>query len=554
MKKLSFLIVAAVAFAFVGCRKPITVSFSTTSQEVDAQGGSFEVVLTSNGEWNISETSDWITVDPHSGNGGTTLTVNVENYSGSEARQGFIKATTKDNSAELTVTQQAPAYYIVVNPDFLACDAEGGEFSVQVTSNIEWEVTAPQWVNSSVTTGVNNDVITLTISSIAGDMAELREGDVVIGNPNYASASVHIVQTLEPVLGSITVTPNLLAFDYTGDTKTATVESGDSWTASTEADWITLSQSEGTGDATVSVTVGENPDLVDRQAVVIFTTVGGAQTMLGVKQEAAPDPHFLEVTPRSFQFGKDGGQQTINVGCDVEWTFEIEVDWLSVTPATGSGNATVTLTALPNAVMEPRMAQFKVKSGGLVEVLTASQEAGDEPAWAELSPDTLFVDYVGTTSAMVEVTSNSSWTMEASDWIANVPTQLMQGDATVYLIVDQNSSEEPRYGFVSVSHNGQVMDEIVVAQEGKPDLLETDITEMEVRPEGAEFTFHVTSNQNWLIVVDVDWLSCSPTSGFASKDVTVTVEPLVGPRPRTGEIRVKAESGKTVVITVTQNP
>lgn len=553
MKKLSFLIVAAVAFAFVGCRKPVTVSFSTTSQEVDAQGGSFEVVLTSNGEWNISETSDWITVDPHSGNGGTTLTVNVESYIGLEARQGFIKATTKDNSAELTVTQQAPAYYIVVNPNFLTCDAEGGEFSVQVTSNIEWEVTTPQWVNSSVTTGVNDDVITLTISTIAGEMADFREGDVVIGNSALASATLHITQTFNPVLG-ISVTPNLLAFDYTGDTKTAAVTTEDSWTATTEADWITLSLTEGTGDATINVTVGENPDLVDRQAIVVFTTAGDVQAMLGIKQEAAPDPHFLEVTPRSFQFGKEGGEQTINVGCDVEWAFEIDVDWLSVTPATGSGNATVTLTALPNPVMEPRTAQFLVRSGALVEVLTASQEAGDEMAWVELSPDTLFVSYMGTTSATVEVTSNSSWTMEASNWIANVPTQLMQGNATVYLIVDQNSSEDPRYGFVSVSHNGEVMDEIVVAQEGKPDLLETDITEMEVRPEGAEFTFHVTSNQNWVVVVDEDWISCSPTSGFGSKDVTVTVQPLVGPRPRTAEIRVKAESGKTVSIIVTQNP
>ena len=131
--------------------------------------------------------------------------------------------------------------------------------------------------------------------------------------------------------------------------------------------------------------------------------------------------------------------------------------------------------------MEPREAHFKLKSNGLVEVLSATQEAGDEQVWVELSPDTLYVAYTGTTSAAIEVTSNSSWMLAASDWISNVPTQAMQGNATVYLIVDQNSSEEPRIGFVSASHNGQVMDEIVVVQEGKPDLLETDITEMDVR-------------------------------------------------------------------------
>ena len=56
MKKLTLLIVAAIAFAFMGCRKPVEVSFDQATQEIDAQGGSIEVSLKSNGEWTIAMT------------------------------------------------------------------------------------------------------------------------------------------------------------------------------------------------------------------------------------------------------------------------------------------------------------------------------------------------------------------------------------------------------------------------------------------------------------------------------------------------------------------
>ena len=96
------------------------------------------------------------------------------------------------------------------------------------------------------------------------------------------------------------------------------------------------------------------------------------------------------------------------------------------------------------------------------------------------------------------------------------------------------------------------MDEIVVAQEGKPDLLEVDVDVFDVRPEGAEFSFHITSNQSWTVNTDVNWITCDPTSGFSHKDVNVTVTPTMSTHPRTGHIKVTAESGKMVTITINQ--
>ena len=76
MKKLKcFLFVAAVALSLVGCQKAVEVSFDGATQEIDAQGGSIEVALKSNGEWTLVSTAEWLTVNPVSGNGDATLTL-----------------------------------------------------------------------------------------------------------------------------------------------------------------------------------------------------------------------------------------------------------------------------------------------------------------------------------------------------------------------------------------------------------------------------------------------------------------------------------------------
>ena len=101
MKKLTFLIIAALAFAVMGCRKPVEVSFDKTTLEIDAQGGSAEVSLKSNGEWTIAMTEGWVMVSSMSGKGDATLTLTVAPNTTGESRSTEITASTKDNTAVL---------------------------------------------------------------------------------------------------------------------------------------------------------------------------------------------------------------------------------------------------------------------------------------------------------------------------------------------------------------------------------------------------------------------------------------------------------------------
>lgn len=542
------LLVAGVVLSLVGCQKTVEVSFDSTVQEMDAQGGSVEIALKSNGEWTLASSAEWLVAAPLSGNGNATITLTCESNNTHEERSAVITASSKDNSATLTVTQPASQYYLSVTPNEIRCGSEGGEFIVQVSSNINWSFSTPQWITSSVTQGSNDATVTLTVSAINGDFSEFRDVEVLFGNL-ITFDKVHVVQTIDSVPG-ITISPLSLEFACTGETNTVAVTTEDAWTAVTSEEWISLSQTEGQGNAEVSVTVNENPEYVQRQGIVVFTTAGGINATLMVMQEPSPDPHFLEVSPLSFHFGKEGGEAEITIGCDTEWFFDLDSDWLSLSQQAGTGNAIVSLVAEPNMVMVPRSIVGIIKSGLLSYEISVEQDAGEEPILANFTIDTLFVAYIGGLEHL-ELTSNTSWTLQASNWISLI-TSSGEGDASFDIAVNSNSNPEERIGFVNILHEGQLVDALVVVQEGRQDILEVDAEELDVRPEGGDFTVHITSNLSWIVNMDVNWLHCSPMSGFGPKDLTITVDAMSGSRPRTGHIKISGSNGSEVTITVNQ--
>lgn len=551
MKQLKcFLIVAAVALTVMSCQKTVEVSFENTTQEIGAQGGSIELALKSNGDWTIEPTVEWLTINPMSGKGDATLTLIAEANTMGESRTAEVKATTKDNIATLTLTQGAAEEYVNVTPKEILCGSEGGEFVVELSTTVDWTVSAPEWIVCTPNEGSGDASITLRVNPVDGDFSGDREAEVLFGDLNI-SDKIHVVQTVDPVLG-IEITPNNLNFVCTGETKTVSVTTEDSWTASASEDWVTLSQTEGQGDAEISVTVAENPIYIDRAAIVRFSTASGVHAILTIIQEATPDPHFLEVSPLVFEFGNEGGERTLTIGCDTDWGIDLDCPWLSISQLTGTGNATVVLTADQNELNEPRSYVFHIKSGDLNYELTVRQAAGDVPLVAAFDSDTLFVAYTGGMQH-VQLTSNTTWLLQVSEWISLITVSSGDGDASFDILVDNNLAPDDRVGFVKAVHAGQVLATLVVVQEGRPDILETDYTEVDVRPEGGDYVIQVTANQKWTVATNEEWMRCNPQSGFGNGSFTITVDALPSPRPRTGYIKVSGSTGAQVMITVNQH-
>lgn len=554
MKKLNVLFVLAALMLLASCGKKAEVSFLSETVEMAPEGGSVEVKLASNGDWSVAQVSDWITVSPESGNGDATLTLTATANTGETSRSGQVKVTTKDNAATLTVSQGAKSLYLGLTPHRIDCMREGGEFGVEVRSNVDWQLfELPSWITASVTHGSNDGSFVLTIAPLMDESDEGRQATVTVAGGDM-EIHVEVNQTHESAY-VFAVTPEGLAFDYTGGTGLLTIVSNLAWTATTEAEWIAIDPVSGNENTEQTIQVAENPNWTAREATIRFdytypdNSVG--HYLVWVRQEAAPNPHFLTVSPSEISFGKEGGSAEISIECDADWSVEVPSDWASLSATNGTGNATVVITVEKNNIVAPRSLNLAFVSGELMSRVLVTQEPDDAPPMAEISPDTVFVAATGAVQTL-SINSNTSWKLETdASWIM-ILTPTGSGNGNKDIIVDSNTSTEPRYGQILVKHDDQVMDVAVVVQEGKQYILETDITLIQAHSEGGQYIINVTSNMNWIVDKGAAWLSYTPISGFGNGQVVVTVEPMLSPRPREAEIYIVADNGAIIVITVSQ--
>ena len=543
-------IVALVAMA--GCAKKVDVALGTSTLNIAAEGESVEVTLTSNGDWTVDVCPEWLTVNPTSGNGNATLTLTVPLNDTDATRSGEVHVSTKDNAASLTVTQEAvEKEYIMVSPELIESEAEGGTFTLTVSSNCEWRAnTTAEWISCEPVSGNGNGTVTMTLLPIEGDI-EFREANVVFSGAGSELHPVHVIQHAGEQI-YISINPSILSFDYDGGTQSVSVLSNGSWTATLDADWFSLGTTSGNGNAEVTVTVSENEMQEARVGFVTFLSESGVSVQLDIKQEAAPDPHYLEVTPLGVNIDKDGGSADITVSCDEDWTVSVEESWVSLSTTTGSGNGTFTVTAEPNTFSEMRQSVVTVISGFLSKRVIVTQAAGEAPISLTVSPDTLYAAYTGGFKHF-SITSNASWSLTTpnDDWIT-LQTTSGTGNGEIDIVVDYNGSDTERVGVVNVIHNFTVMASVVVVQEGKPNIFETDVTEINVHPEGGEYTIQLTANQSWTTGCDSGWMTCTPESGNGNGTLVVNVEPLISMHPRSGSIKIVGSTGAQIFVTVNQ--
>lgn len=553
MNKMRCFLAAIVALVVMaGCGKKVDVAWGTSSLNIAPEGESVEVALTSNGDWTIDAYPDWLTVSPTSGNGDATITLVAPLNDSDATRSDEVRVTTKDNTATLKVAQEAMEQdYISVSPDAIECEAEGGTFTLTVSSNCEWSVSnAADWMTCEPASGSGDGTVAVTISPIEGDEA-FRESSILFSGAGLELLPVHVLQHAA-VHVTINVTPAVLPMGYEGGEQTIAVDCEGSWTVSTDADWVSLGATSGNGNANLTVVVAENESMEPRMATLDFVTETGDRTTASVKQDGAPDPHHLEVTPSTVSFNKDGGTAEISVSCDTDWTVSTTATWIALSVQTGTGDATFTLSAEANTILEARQASVSVESNGLVQRVVVAQEAGEQPVVVTVEPDTLFVAYTGGIQH-VSITANTNWTLvNDAEWILLLTTT-GTGDATADFVVDSNSSETGRVTTINIAHGLQTMCSVVVVQEGRPSILETDVVEIEARPEGGEYTVHVTANQSWSIETSADWLVCVPASGSGNGEFVVKVDPMVSIQPRSTELRIYGSFGSYLVIPVTQS-
>jgi len=133
------------------------------------------------------------------------------------------------------------------------------------------------------------------------------------------------------------------------------------WTAASQAAWIQISSATtGQGDGSVSFRVAANADPVERRGAL-----GVADQIASVTQQAAPCKFDVQASAQ--EIASTGGQTPVVVQTQdaCTWNASSNTTWVSLTPVSGHGTASITATALPNNGAE-RTAMVTVGQGQLL--------------------------------------------------------------------------------------------------------------------------------------------------------------------------------------------
>ena len=155
------------------------ISVTPTSVNFDAAGESKTVTVTANVEVKAVASESWVTITPPATQSGSmTFTLAAAANTASTARNASVTFSGGEADDVTIQVSQNPANVIEVDNNEISATAEGGDFIVKVTANVEWTATASDsWITVSPEKGQSGD---LKISVAANDNTAERTATVAI--------------------------------------------------------------------------------------------------------------------------------------------------------------------------------------------------------------------------------------------------------------------------------------------------------------------------------------------------------------------------------------
>ena len=177
----------------------VMLDISVSDLVFEAEGGEKEFTIYCNSDWTITNESEWCKTTVNQGNGNSKIIVTVGVYSEMEDRNTNLTIKAGNITKVLTVTQK-DGDAIILSKDKFDIPEEGGNVTVEVKSNIQYEVSIPSQFQNWIKHEPETKAITVknfTFTILENKEYEKREGYIVF-NGNSLKDTVHIYQTADP--------------------------------------------------------------------------------------------------------------------------------------------------------------------------------------------------------------------------------------------------------------------------------------------------------------------------------------------------------------------
>jgi len=160
-----FIFLFSLSLIISACKKdePHFFELDETTLSFEIEGGSQNIAILSNGNWTISNTANWLTVSPLSGNGNTTVTVIASENETFEKRETTLTFSSEIKTITVEITQRAKEFYLELDKTTLVFEADSESQNIKVLSNGTWIISnKADWITISPQSGDGNATIIVT--------------------------------------------------------------------------------------------------------------------------------------------------------------------------------------------------------------------------------------------------------------------------------------------------------------------------------------------------------------------------------------------------------
>ena len=572
-----------------------------TDFQVPMEGGSVTVSLESNVNYEvvIPGDCDWLSLatDDAKSRGleESSFTLKVDANKSYNNRSAIVKVVNTDEnlSGSVSVSQSFDTVFKVDSTDF-EIPMDGGTFTVNVESNVSYEVKLPEdcdWITPSIKKKdpdfkTEATEIVFTVKENTG--YDARDAIITLVNEH---ADIAIPLTVhQPFTAVFKADKKTFEVPMEGGTVTVNMESNVSYDVSIpdDCDWVTLpssSRTRGVKPSVVTLEVKENKSYHDRKVVVTI-----ANKDAGVSVPITIDQLFNTIftaDKTAFDVDMAGGTITVNLQTNISYDVKIpeDCDWITLpvtsktrTAGAQAGKAKKSRGATTEAIV------LRVKENPGYKDRDAVVTIGNKDAGAEIKISvhqpftTIFkadktafdVDMAGGTIS-INMESNISYdvTIPAGcDWIT-MPTAARKQSNTrgtvtsaIVLRVKENTSYQDREAVITISNKEAGVSIAVYIHQPFATQFKVDKNEFEVPMEGGTVTVNVESNIGFDVSIpsNCDWItqstaarSRSKTRGTTTTAVVLSVKENTSYQDREAVVTIaNKEAGVSVGISIRQ--
>ena len=236
-------------------------------------------------------------------------------------------------------------------------------------------------------------------------------------------------------------------------------------------------------------------------------------------------PTMLSVSQTALSFENSGGDQSVTITANKVWTASSNQGWLRVSPSSGEGNATLSISCEGNTTYDGRTGNITIVSEELTQTISVTQAEG---LGLLISQSEYNLSNEAQTIS-VTVQANVQYTVEIDntykDWIKQESTKGLSSN-DVKFAISKNESYDGREGKIIIRQANGSLSATVIVKQSQMNGLFAEKTEYEVSYEEQQLNIKVKSNVDYDVQIDdacKDWISRVQTKGLVESTVNLAI-------------------------------